>query len=60
MKFEEKLKELEDLVAKMESGKLGIDDMIASFEKGRKLAEECQKEIESIRFKIEKVTGAKE
>ena len=41
----------------MESGKLGIDEMISSFEEGRKLADECQKELESIRLKIEKVTG---
>lgn len=57
MKFEEKLKSLEELVRRMESGKLGIDEMISSFEKGRKLADECQKELESIRLKIEKVTG---
>ena len=57
MKFEEKLKSLEELVRRMESGKLGIDEMISSFEEGRKLADECQKELESIRLKIEKVSG---
>ena len=57
MKFEEKITALEDVVRKMESGKLGIDEMIESFEKGRKLADDCQKELESIRLKIEKVAG---
>ena len=31
--------------------------MIASFEEGRKLVETCQKDLESIRLKIEKVTA---
>jgi len=58
MKFEEKIAALEAVVKKMESGKLGIDEMIESFEKGRKLADDCQKELESIRLKIEKVAGS--
>ena len=57
MKFEDNLKKLEELVAKMKSGDLKFDEMIASFEEGRKLAETCQKDLESIRLKIEKVTA---
>ena len=56
MKFEDNLKRLEELVAKMESGELGLDDMIKSFEEGRKLVTDCQKDLESIRPRIEKVT----
>ena len=56
MKFEENLKQLEGLVAKMESGELKLDDMIKSFEEGRKLVAECQRDLESIRQRIEKVT----
>ena len=33
-----------------------LDDMIAAFENGRKLVDECQKDLESIRQRIEKVT----
>ena len=58
MKFEDNFKSLEDTVRRMESGELSLDEMIASFEKGRKLATECQKELESIRLKIEKVTSS--
>ena len=58
MKFEEKIAELDAIVKKMESGKLGIDEMIEYFEKGRRLSEDCQKELESIRLKIEKVAGS--
>jgi len=56
MKFEDNLKKLEGLVSRMESGELGLDDMIKSFEEGRKLVTECQKDLESIRQRIEKVT----
>ena len=56
MKFEDNLKQLEGLVAKMESGEMNLDEMIKSFEEGRKLVADCQKDLESIRLRIEKVT----
>jgi exodeoxyribonuclease VII small subunit len=58
MKFEERLKTLENLVRNMESGKLGLDEMIESFEKGRVMASECRKELDEIKLRIEKVTGS--
>ena len=57
MKFEENLSKLEKLVAGMTSGDMKLDDMIKSFEEGRRLVTACQKDLESIRLKIEKVTG---
>lgn len=56
MTFEENLKALEGLVVKMESGEMPLDDMIKAFEEGRKLVETCQKDLESIRQRIDKVT----
>ncbi len=56
MKFEDNLKKLETLVAKMEGGELKLDEMIKAFEEGRKLVADCQVELESIRQRIEKVT----
>lgn len=56
MKFEDKLKRLESLVGKMESGEMNLDEMIAAFEDGRKLVAECRQDLESIRQRIEKVT----
>ncbi len=56
MKFEDNLKKLEGLVAQMESGALNLDDMIKAFEEGRALVATCQKDLESIRQRIEKVT----
>lgn len=56
MDFEENLKTLEGLVAKMESGEMKLDDMIKAFEEGRRRVAECQKELAAIRRRIEKVT----
>lgn len=56
MNFEDNLKKLEQLVAKMESDDMKLDDMIKAFEEGRKLVDTCQKDLESIRQRIEKVT----
>lgn len=58
MKFEDNLAKLEGLVRKMESGEMNLDEMIIAFEEGRKLVDTCQKDLESIRLRIEKVTSA--
>ena len=47
MKFEDNLKKLEELVGKMESGEMNLDEMIKAFEDGRKLVTECQKDLPS-------------
>lgn len=56
MKFEDNLKDLEQLVRKMESGEMKLDEMIKAFEEGRRLTSDCRKELDSIRLKIETVT----
>ena len=56
MKFEDNLKKLEGLVARMESGEMNLDEMFKAFEDGRKLVTECQTDLDSIRQRIEKVT----
>ena len=56
MNFEDNLKKLEQLVARMESGDMKLDEMIVAFEEGRKLVETCQKELEAIIQRIDKVT----
>ena len=58
MKFEDNLKQLETLVGRMESGEMNLDEMITAFEEGRKLVAECQKDLDSIRQRIEKVTSS--
>ena len=46
MKFEELLKELEEIVKELESGNLSLDDAIKKYQKGTELSAECQKMLE--------------
>ena len=52
MKFEESLKELEEIVAKMEQGNLTIDESIVAFTKGIELCKNCSKALEDAKGKI--------
>ena len=58
MGFEDNLKKLEELVSKMESGSLKLDEMIQAFEEGRKLVDVCQKDLESIRLRMDMLRSA--
>ena len=60
--FEEKLKNLEKIVADMEKGELSLSVMLKKFEDGMKLARNCTREIDQAEKKIEilrKKDGAK-
>lgn len=52
MKFEEAIKELEKVVADLESGENGLDESIALFEKGIKLSKQCQKMLDNAEKKV--------
>ncbi|MBB6479161.1 exodeoxyribonuclease VII small subunit [Spirochaeta isovalerica] len=52
-KFEEKLSELEEISRKIKSGELPLDETVANFERGMKLAGDLEKEISSIERKVE-------
>ena len=41
MEFEKKLNCLEDIVSKMESGKLSLEESLKSFEEGVRISREC-------------------
>ena len=54
--FEEALAELEQLVAKMETGKLPLEELMKNFEKGSKLVNSCRKKLSELEAKIEILT----
>lgn len=56
MSFEEKLKELESIVAELEGGSLSLEDSITKFESGIKLSKECTKSLEEAEKKINILT----
>ncbi|MFC1498848.1 exodeoxyribonuclease VII small subunit [Verrucomicrobiota bacterium] len=51
--FEESLKRLEVIVNEMESGSLGLEDMITRFEEGQTLLDFCSKKLNEVERKIE-------
>jgi len=51
-KFEENLKELEEIVSEIEKGNLNLEDCIAKFESGAKLYKSCKKYLAVAEKKI--------
>lgn len=56
MKFEENMKQLEAVIRKMESGNISLDEMIKSFEEGKRLVDKCREDLAAVRLRIEKVS----
>ncbi len=60
--FEAAIKELEQLVARMESGQLSLEESMQTFERGTALSQQCQQALDAaeqrIRILTEKEGGA--
>ncbi len=54
--FENKLSELEKIVAKLENSEISLDEAIGLFEDGVKLSDDCRKILESAERKIKTLT----
>ena len=52
MDFEKSMEELEAIVAKLEKGELNLDGSVDEFEKGMKIAKECNKILEDAEKRI--------
>jgi len=53
--FEEALEKLENLVTKLESGDLSLEDSMKSFEEGIKLTRLCQSQLAEAELKVKKL-----
>ena len=51
--FEKNFNELNNIVSQLESGKTGLNESIALYEKGMKLSAECMKILSEAKQKIE-------
>ncbi|HTZ89159.1 MAG TPA: exodeoxyribonuclease VII small subunit [Alloacidobacterium sp.] len=51
--FEESLKKLEAIVARMEQGDITLEESIKLFEEGTKLAEQCKQQLAEAEGKVE-------
>lgn len=53
MNFEKRIGRMEEIVSKMESGELSLEDSLKLFEEGVSLSRECHKELETAELKVQ-------
>lgn len=56
--YEEAITALENIVTKLESGEVSLDESLKLFEEGTKLAAYCQKALDTAEQKIRTITQA--
>jgi exodeoxyribonuclease VII small subunit len=54
--FEKALAQLEEIVAKLESGKVDLEQSIAIYTRGEALKKHCEKQLKDAEARIEKIT----
>lgn len=55
LSFEKALAELEDIVAKLEQGRVELEESIALYERGAALKAHCETKLRSAQERIEKI-----
>jgi exodeoxyribonuclease VII small subunit len=55
-KFEDELKDLEDIVSRIDSGELGLEESLAAFERGVALVKSLSHRLDEVEKKIEILT----
>jgi len=53
--FEKSLQHLEKIVSQMESGELGLEESLEQFEKGIRLAKNCQDTLANAELRVEQL-----
>jgi exodeoxyribonuclease VII small subunit len=55
LSFEAALRELEQIVSKLEQGEVDLEDSIALYERGQALKNHCEKKLKSAEGRLEKI-----
>jgi len=55
LSFEQALAELEQIVARLESGQAPLEDSIQLYERGAALKTHCEQRLEAARLRVEKI-----
>ncbi len=56
-KFEDKIKELEEIISALESGDVSLEDSINKYTEAMKLVKECDDELKGIEDKVNKIVS---
>ncbi len=57
LSFEDALRALEDVVRRLESGDVPLDESIALYERGEELRKACQSRLDAAQERIEKIVA---
>lgn len=57
MSFEDALRALEDVVRRLESGDVPLDESIGLYERGEQLRRHCQARLDAAQARIEKIVA---
>jgi exodeoxyribonuclease VII small subunit len=57
MTFEEALRALEQVVARLEGGEVPLDESISLYEQGEELRKHCQARLDAAQARIEKIVA---
>lgn len=56
-KFEDKVKDLEEIISVLENGDVPLDESIKKYTEAMKLVKECDDELKDIEEKVNKIVG---
>lgn len=57
MKFEEKIKKLEEIINDLENGEINLDESIEKYTTAMKLIKECDTELKKVEEKVNKMVS---
>lgn len=57
LSFEDALRALEDVVRRLESGEVPLDDSITLYERGEELRRHCQARLDAAQARIERIVN---
>ena len=57
MSFEEALKELEQIVEKLDSGQVDLDQSIEIYTRGSQLKQHCESKLRNAQERVDKIVG---
>jgi len=56
LSFEDAMKELETIVRDLEAGQVKLDDAVTAYERGAKLQQHCQAQLDGAQLKLQKIS----
>lgn len=55
LRFEDAVERLEEIIGRMESEQIPLDDLLKDYEEGTKLLAQCRQRIDGARSRVEKI-----